>query len=344
MKNRLGLLLTGLLLFLITSCSRAIDENTIVLFTWNDYIDPQILRDFTKETGIKVHMENFSTNEDMLAKLELNPDYFDVATPGDFMIDYLIKNDKLAPLNMEEIPNADYLIDELKGLPYDPEFKYALPYAWGTVGIIYDTTKVKEPITSFSSLWDEHYTGGIIMPDSIRETIGTVLLYLGYDVNTTNPEEIKEAGEWLKKQSPLVMGYIGDATKTLMGSGEATIAVTWTGDAMVALRENPNMTYIIPEEGAILFVESFVIPKDSHKKEMAEQFINYMYRPEVAYKSWEYIAYSTPNKGTLEMLPIEEQNNKTFYPNLPNPKLQQVMDIQGNTRELYNQIWLSLKV
>jgi spermidine/putrescine-binding protein len=339
----LGALLVFLLL-LSMSCSRAIDENTIVLFTWNDYIDPQILKDFTAETGIRVHMENYSTNEDMLAKLELNPGYFDLVTPGDFMIDYLIQNNQLAELDFNNIPNARHLMPTLRNPVYDPQGKYALPYAWGTVGIIYDTTKVDAPVDSFGVLWDEKYSGSIIMPDSIRETIGTALIYLGHPVDTTNPAHLREAGELLKRQEPLVMGYIGDATKTLMSAGEATLAVTWGGDAVVALRENPNMTYVVPNEGAILFVESFIIPKDSKKKELAEAFIDYMYRPEVGYQSWEYIGYSTPNQGTFELLPLEEQRDTRWYPALPNPLLQQLRDMDNQTLELYNQIWLSLKV
>lgn len=330
-------------LILISCGANSNDENVITLFTWNDYIDPQTLKNFTKETGIKVNVEFFSNNEDMLAKLENNPSYFDVITPSDFIVDKLIQEDQLALLNYDNIPNAKYLIEEIRNPSFDIERQYALPYAWGTVGIIYDTTKVEKPITSWKSLWDPKYKGSIIMTDSIRDTVGVALLAKGYSLNTQNPKELLEAGELLAQQKPLVMGYIGDATENLMATGEATMAVLWSGDAVNAIRKNPNMTYVIPEEGSNLWEDDFIIPKNSSKKELAEAFINYMYKPEVALESWEFIGYSTPNQETLSYLPEEEQNDKRFYPDLPNPKLERMRHIDDKTLETYNEVWLLLK-
>lgn len=341
-------LLNSLLIFLsiltLISCgSYSNDENVITLFTWNDYIDPQTLKNFTKETGIKVNVEFFSNNEDMLAKLENNPNYFDVITPSDFIVDKLIQEDQLAILDYNNIPNAKYLLEELESPSFDKERQYSLPYAWGTVGIIYDTTKVEEPITSWTALWDPKYRGSIIMTDSIRDTVGVALLVKGYSLNTKNPKELLEAGEILVQQKPLVMGYIGDATENLMATGEATMAVLWSGDAVNAIRKNPNMTYVIPKEGANLWEDDFIIPKNSSRKELAELFINYMYTPEVALEAWEFIGYSTPNWGTLEMLPLEEQTDKRFYPSLPDPKLERMRHIDDKTLETYNEVWLLLK-
>jgi spermidine/putrescine transport system substrate-binding protein len=181
------------------------------------------------------------------------------------------------------------------------------------------------------------------MLDSQRDTIGVALRALGFSLNTTNPAEIEAAGDLLLEQKPLVMGYIGDATENLMAAGEATMAVLWSGDALNAIRKNPNMTYIIPREGANLWEDNFIIPQDSKKKELAEAFINYMYRPEVGYESWEYIGYSTPNQGTFELLPLEEQQDLRWYPEIEDPRFEMNRDLDEETLQIYHQVWLKIK-
>ncbi|KAL0265454.1 UNVERIFIED_CONTAM: hypothetical protein PYX00_010812 [Menopon gallinae] len=340
------LLTSILLLFLVllSACNRQMDENTLVLFTWNDYFDPQVIEDFSKEKGVKVHVEYFSTNEELLAKFENNKSYYDLLTPSDHLVDKLIQEDLLTPLDYTHIPNAKtYLMPCLKQVAYDPSRTYSLPYAWGTVGILYDKSKVTQSVDSWQILWDPKYKGQIIMTDSLRDTIGVALKLLGYSLNTADRKALEEAGALLKKQAPLLMGYFGDATEMLMSAGEASLAVMWSGEALNAMRRNPNMNYVIPKEGANLWEDDFVVPRDSRKKELAYEFINYMYRPESAYKNWQFLAYSTPNIKTFEMLPEHERNDKRWYPDLPNTRLETLRALTNKELELYNKVWLELK-
>lgn len=327
------------------ACGKKIDDNTIVLFTWNDYMNPQVIQDFTKETGIKVKVEFFSNNEDMLAKMKRNPSYYDIITPSDYIVDHLVKKNMLAPLDFSKIPNSKYLIEPLKNPVYDTKGEYSLPYAWGTVGIIYDKTKVTSPIDSWNALWNSEYSGSIIMSDSIRETIGISLKSLGYSIQTRDPKILQEAKELLKKQVPLVMGYIGDETEDLMGHGEATLAVLWSGDAVNSMRKNPNMDYVIPKEGTILWTDCFIIPRSSHKKSLSEAFINYMYKPESGYRNWEFIGYSTPNKETWNLLPENVRIDPRWYPAIDRKDsfFEVNLDLDPEILAIYNEIWMEIK-
>lgn len=330
---------------LLLSMSSALAEGVVNVFNWEDYISEETLRLFTKETGIRVDYMNFTTNEDMLVQVRTQPGAFDVIFPSDYIVERLIAEDRLEELNFENIPNSSYTLDWLQNPAYDPEHKYSIPYMWGTVGILYNTTKVMDPVTSWDILWDENYKGTVFMLDSIRDTLGLALKSLGYSMNTRNPLEIEAAKQKLitQKSSGMVKAYQVDETKDKMVAGEGALAVVWSGDAQYAIDLNPDLAYAIPEEGSNIWVDAMVIPKGAKNKENAEKFIDFMCRPDIAQLNSQKIGYSSPN--TEAIILMGEDYAKQLTTNPPQEilaKSEFFSDIQDFI-EFYNAIWLEVK-
>lgn len=330
---------------LLLSMSSALAEGVVNVFNWEDYISEETLRLFTKETGIRVDYMNFTTNEDMLVQVRTQPGAFDVIFPSDYIVERLIAEDRLEELNFENIPNSSYTLDWLQNPAYDPEHKYSIPYMWGTVGILYNTTKVDEPVTSWGILWDEKYKDSVFMMDSIRDTLGITLKYLGFSMNTRNPIEIEAAKDKLieQKVEGIQKAYQVDETKDKMVAGEAALAVVWSGDAQYAIDLNPDLAYAIPEEGSNIWVDAMVIPKGAKNKENAEKFIDFMCRPEIAQLNSQKIGYSSPNTEAIILMGEDYANQLTTNP--PQEilaKSEFFSDIQDFI-EFYNAIWLEVK-
>ena len=295
------------------SSNNTADNGTVYFYNCGDYIDEDLLAKFTKETGIKVDYSTYDTNEIMYQKLKSTPGSYDLVIPSDYMIEKMIKEDMVEKLDFNNIPNYEYIDDTYKNLSYDPNNEYSVPYMWGTIGIIYDPAVVTEPVTSWDILWNTKYSGKqVIMFDSMRDTIAIGLDKLGYSINSTNPDEIAAATDELVKQKqtmdPL---YYVDEVKDKMINGEAALATVWSGDAAYIMSENPELKYVIPEEGSNKWFDAMVIPKGSKNKENAEKLINFLTDPENSKQNVDYIGYSTPNKATYEMLDDEV---KKSYP------------------------------
>lgn len=347
MVNRLlCLLAVGVVSVSFTGCSSSGSNGKVVVYNWGDYIDPEVNDQFTKETGIKVVYSEYANNEEMYASVEPGNVSYDVLFPSDYMIEKMINNNMLQKMDMSKIPNYEKINAEFKGLPYDANNEYSVPYMWGTMGIVYDTTKVTEPVTSWDILWDSKYDDQIFMYDSERDSIMVALKKLGYSMNTRNEQELEEAKALLIEQAPLVLAYVGDEGKNKMINGEATLMLAWAGDAMVMLEENPNLAYVVPEEqGSNWFVDGIVIPNNATNVEEAYEYINFLCRPDVAAKNAEYIGYSTPINEAKELLPDEIKNSEVAYPDaslLSNPKMEMFND-PSNIVELYSSIWTQVK-
>ena len=307
-----SLISIGLLSSCVSSNNTA-DNGTVYFYNCGDYIDEDLLAKFTKETGIKVDYSTYDTNEIMYQKLKSTPGSYDLVIPSDYMIEKMIKEDMVEKLDFNNIPNYEYIDDTYKNLSYDPNNEYSVPYMWGTIGIIYDPAVVTEPVTSWDILWNTKYSGKqVIMFDSMRDTIAIGLDKLGYSINSTNPDEIAAATDELVKQKqtmdPL---YYVDEVKDKMINGEAALATVWSGDAAYIMSENPELKYVIPEEGSNKWFDAMVIPKGSKNKENAEKLINFLTDPENSKQNVDYIGYSTPNKATYELLDDEV---KKSYP------------------------------
>lgn len=297
---------------LMTGCGKD-NREKVYVYNWGEYIDPDVKELFEKETGIKVVYEEFEQNEDMYARIKAGAVQYDVVCPSDYMIQRMIDEDLLAEINFDNIPNIQNIDPAyLKSSQnFDPENKYSVPYCWGTLGILYNKTMVDEPVDSWGILFDEKYSGNILMMDSVRDAFGIALAYLGYDINSTDETQINEAMDLLKKQYPLVQAYVVDQVRDKMIGGEASIGVIYSGEAIFTQRENSDLEYVVPKEGSNVWIDGWVIPKNCRNKENAEAFINFMCDGDIALKNFEYITYSTPNTVAREKITDEDIKNST---------------------------------
>lgn len=301
----------------LTACGD--DSKTLHVLIWGDYMNPDIITQFEKQTGYKVKSQTLTSNEEMLIKLSSPDCIYDVCFPSDYVIEKLIANDMLAELNKDNIPNLRNIDERFLEISnqFDPGNKYSVPYMWGTVGIVYNTEMVKEPVDSWSILWNEEYAGQVLMYDSMRDSIGITLLKLGYDINTRNPDEVEEARDELIAQQGIRKGFFDDDIKNMMIGNQGALAVVYSGDAMLCIDEengNPNLAYAVPKEGSNVWFDNIIIPKTSTKKAMAEKFIDFLCDAEVAKANTEYIGYSTPNKAALELMDESWTGNYVYNP------------------------------
>ncbi len=318
-------------------------QDVINVYNWGDYIDESVLADFEAETGIKVNYEMFATNEDMYVKMKQGGTQYDVVFPSDYMIERMIDEDLIQKMDVSKMENYKYIMDEFKGMDYDPTDEYSIPYMWGTVGILYNTDMVKEPVDSWDILWDQKYEKQILMMDSQRDTLMVALKKLGYSMNTRNTDELEEAKQLLIDQKPLVLAYVGDNVKDMMIAEEAAIAVVWSGEAVTVMGEKDNMAYAYPKEGTNLWFDSIVIPKNAQNVDGAHKFIDFLNRPEIAFKNTDYIGYSTPNSGAIDLVTEEMRANNAYYPEVEKLNNYEIFKDPGAFIEEYNRAWTELK-
>lgn len=319
----------------------------IYVYNWGEYIDPEVIEMFEEETGYKVHYEEFETNEDMYSVVEKGARVYDVICPSDYMIEKMLENDLLAEINFDNVPNISHIgkqyLESAKG--FDPENKYSVPYCWGTVGICYNKTMVDEEVNSWSILFDEKYKGEILMQNSVRDAYCVALSYLGYSINTMDKSELKEATELLIDQKPLVQAYVVDQVRDKMIRNAAALAVIYSGEAIYMQEENPNLDYVVPDEGSNVWIDGWVIPKDCQNKEAAEAWINFMCRPDIALKNFEYITYSTPNESARALIEDEEiRNSQIAFPDnsvLARCTVYNYLGKEGD--KLYDNYWTKVK-
>ena len=321
--------------------------NQVIVYNWGEYLDPEVITLFEKETGINVVYEEFETNEIMYPKVQSGAIAYDVVCPSDYMIQRMIENDLLAELNFDNIPNVKNIGQEYfkQSRQFDSENKYSVPYCWGTVGILYNKTMVDEPIDSWSVLWDEKYIDNILMQDSVRDAFAVALKYKGHSLNSTDLDELEEAKELLIEQKPLVQAYVIDQVRDKMIGNEAAIGVIYSGEAIYTQLENPNLEYVIPKEGSNVWIDSWVIPKNAKHKENAEAFINFLCRPDIAKMNFDYITYSTPNTSARVL--IEDtaiRNSKIAFPDASELERCETFQFLGDKNDaIYNKLWREIK-
>lgn len=342
-KKILSILLSLVMIFSLVSCKKDI-KDVVYVYNWGEYIDESLLRDFEKETGIKVVYEVFEQNEDMYMKLKNGGSNYDVVVPSDYMIERMISENMLEEIDREKIPNFKNITEDFLNEDYDPEGKYSIPYLWGTVGIVYNSKLIDEKVDSWNILWDEKYKDEIIMMNSTRDSIGVALIKNNYSMNSRNIDELNKAKEDLIKQKPLVFAYLVDETKSQMVNGEAKLAVMYSGDALTAMEENENLRYVVPKEGSNIWFDSMCIPKGAKNKENAEKFIDYILRPEVSVAIGEYVGYSLPNKEGVKLLPEDMQNDEVAYPNLKELPKMEVFKDPKDINSVYDDIWAEVKL
>lgn len=318
----------------------------LTVFNWYDYIDPDVIELFEQETGISVKYANFTTNEEMYTKLEAGAGTYDVIFPSEYMIERMIANDMLEELDLDSMPNIQNLLSSLQVPSYDPGNKHSVPYMWGTLGILYNTEMVEEEITSWAVLFDEKYAGNVIMMNSMRDTLGIALKYQGHSMNTRSEEELSAAKDLLiqQKQDKIECGYLLDETKDKMVGGEAAIGIVYSGDAQYAIEKNENLRYVVPEEGSNIWVDGMCIPKGSKNKEAAEQFIDFMCRPDVAQMNFDYIYYCSPIQQVVDGLSEEDAAMDTLNPSEEIVSRCEFFNDVSDCMALYENAWMEVRL
>ena len=330
------------------------DAGELYVYNWGEYIDETVIDEFEEETGIKVVYDLYETNEEMYPVIEAGGVNYDVICPSDYMIQKMIENDLLAELNFDNIPNISEIDPEFmeRSKAFDPENKYSVPYTWGTVGILYNTSMVapEDVPTKWADLWDEKFKGEILMQDSVRDAFMVALKSLGYSMNIKSESELQEAKGLLIQQKPLVQAYVVDQVRDKMIGGEAAIGVIYSGemlyiqDEVASLGLDYDLEYVLPEEGTNVWIDSWVIPKNAKNKENAEKWIDFLCRPDIAKMNFEYITYATPNKGAFDLLDEEIQNDKAVFPDIDSLKNCEVFQYLGDDVDsIYNNLWKEVK-
>lgn len=319
-------------------------SKTLYYFTWADYVGPELLEAFERRTDVKVVVDTFSSNEELLAKLQSGASGYDVMVPSDFMVSVMIKQGLLAELDAAKIPNARKLIAVLDALPVDPEHRFSVPYLWGTVGIGYDSSVIPTPPDSWAVLWDERYKGKISMLNDQREVFGAVLRSMGESMNTRDPAVIERAKARLLEQKPLVKTYTSDHFDHLLASGEVVLAHGWGGQVARAMALKPSIKYVVPKEGATIWADCLVVPRTSRNKELAMEFINYLLDPEVAARTSERLLFASTNREARVLVKAGVRDNPAVYPDeAALGRLEWMTDVGGALRS-YDRAWTELKM
>lgn len=323
-----------------------ISSKNIYFYNWGDYIDPEILRDFEKETGYHIIYETFDSNEAMMAKIEQGKTSYDLAFPSEYTVEMMRDKGMLKELDHSKIKGLSNIDQRFLNLSYDPNNKYSIPYFWGSFGVIYNNKKYDESdFDSWKKLWDKKYEGEILSFDGARETLGIGLLAKGRSLNEKDEKILRETKNDLVPFMKNVKALLADEIRMYMAQEEADIGITFSGEAAMAQEINENLSYTIPKEGSNIWFDNIVIPKTSKNTKGAYELINYLLRPDVAAKNADYVWYSTPNKKAMELISPEARENKTLYPDddIIN-KLEVFKDLGKETTILYNDLFLDLKI
>ena len=321
-------------------------SDTLKLFTWGEYLGENVISDFEEQFGVNVIIEYFDSNEMMYTKLQ-GGDSYDVLIPSDYMIQRLIAEDMLQPIDKSLIPNMEVLTDGVKNLAFDPENEYSVPYFWGTVGLVYNTQNVPAELIEEQG-WDilknTDYAGDIYMYDSERDSFMVALKALGYSMNTENDEEIDEAYQWLLELNDTMdPAYVTDEVIDNMMNGTKDIAVVYSGDAAVVLDENPDMDFFMPEEGTNVWCDSMVIPSNAQNPLLAHEFINFMLTYDAAYDNTITVGYASTNDEVLHDVAENEYAENSAYLPRENYEKDEVFVDNEVMRQKLSQLWLKVK-
>ena len=325
--------------------------------SWGEYIAEELIDEFEERTGITVNYQTCESNEALYSLLEMGGADFDVIVPSDYMIARLIREGMLAEINYDNIPNYALIDPNLQNLSYDPENKYTVPYAWGTLGIIYNTTLIDEPITSWSAMFDTQYAGQVLMINNSRDALCAALLCLGYDINTTDEGQLNEAYQLLAdaKNAGVYQAFVMDQVFQKMEAGNASIAMYYAGDYLAMLENNEDLAYVIPDEGANWFVDAMCVLKSSQHMAEAEEWINFICSTTSSLANLDYLWYGSPNIEAREQYPDyyfeqydEEVDEETldiiFPPEEVLERCQMYTDLPQETLIIYNDLWTKLGV
>ena len=356
-KVAAGGLACVLLAVLIFTGSAARSDRVVNVCSWGEYIDEDLITQFEEETGIRVNYQTAESNEALYSLIKMGGADFDVIVPSDYMIGRLIEEGMLAELDYSAIPNYALIDDQYKGLSYDPENKYTVPYTWGTVGIIYNTTMVSEPITSWSAMFDEQYAGQVLMINNSRDALMAALCCLGYDINTTDEGQLEEAFQLIydAKEKGVYQAFVMDEIFGKMEGGNAAIAMYYAGDYLTMLDNNEDLAYVVPEEGSNWFVDAMCVLKSSQHQDEAAEWINFIAGTDANLANMDYIWYASPNAEALAEYPAyyEEEYGEPLDEEIYNimaappevlARCELYINLPQETLKFYNDLWTRLGI
>lgn len=305
-------------LFLLTGCGKTSPQQTtereLNLYIWSAYVSQQILEEFEKQTGIRVHYDTYDSNEALLEKLQSGAADYDVVAPSNESVTTMTKMQLLEELDQKSLPNLKNIASRFRNLSYDPQNRHSIPFMWGTTGIGYNKTKVTEPVDSWEILWDPKYRGRILMLDDAWESIGVALKWKGYSIMSTNPAELLEAKNLLLRQKPLVKMYNSSNFDEILLSGDVWLAHGWSGQLAKVTDQDPNFAYIVPKEGSVIWIDNLAIAKSARHKKEAHQFLNFSMDPFIAAKITNNTGYASPNEAAKAYIKPAILLDKARYP------------------------------
>ena len=297
---------------LLAGCGKK--DETLKLFSWSEYVPQAVIDKFTEETGIKVAVENYSSNEEMLAKLLAGGGAYDLIQPSEYTVQAMIKENLLQELDQEKIPNLKNLAPEFRNMPFDPNNKFSVPWMAGFVGIVYNAEVVPGPIVSYKDVFTDEHAGRIVVLDDAREIVTWGLATAGIPINDVSDENLATITPLLKDWLGKVKVFDSDSPKTAISNGDTDIGIVWSGEGALLFAENPKFQWVMPVEGVHMFVDNLAIPKTSRNKDKAEAFINFILRPDISKMISDEFPYYNPNLEARALLSPEQLNNPASYP------------------------------
>lgn len=321
--------------------------DTLTIYNWGEYIDPELIDQFEEETGIHVIYETFDSNEAMMTKVQQGGSSYDIAVPSEYAIEMMMEDDLLIEIDHSKIPNLANIDPFFLDKAFDPGNKYSIPYFWGTVGVVYNPNYIDESLTfeTWQDLWDPSLKEKVFLVDGAREVIGMGLNSLGESLNAKDDVLLRQATDRLKELAPNVKAVIGDEVTNLMINNEAYVAVTFSGQAADMMWENEDLEFSTPLEGSNLWFDNMVIPKTAANVEGAHEFINFMLDAEVGAQNTDYVGYSSPNAASWELLDPEVVEDERFYPGEEQRENLEVYENLGlHWLGKYNELFLEFKM
>lgn len=345
-KQIMKLFIKGLILSAISFASVSQANNQVLnVYAWGGYLPEASLKAFEKQEGVTINYSTFENNESMYTKLKLlNGGGYDVVFASAYFIEKMGREGLLTKLDHSQIPNMQDTMPGLLGQGHDPKNDYSLPYIWGVTAISYNEGLVETPPVRWADLWDAKYAQQVMLIDDIRDVFGMALKLNGYSINTKNEDEIKKAYESLVALQNNVLLYNSDAPQVPYVSGEVSVGMQWNGNAFQGQVEMPELKFVMPEEGAVLWMDNYTIPSGSENKELAHKFINFMYQPENQAEIVQSLGYASATKGGRDLLPAELKNNLTIFPNEEDmAKGEFINDVGAETLAIYEKYWQRLR-
>lgn len=356
-KVTAGVLACALAAVLIVTGAAARSDRVVNVCSWGEYIDEELITEFEEQTGIRVNYQTAESNEALYSLIKMGGADFDVIVPSDYMIGRLIEEDMLAPLDYSAIPNYALIDSQYKSLSFDPDNRYTVPYTWGTVGIIYNTAMVDEPITSWGAMFDEKYAGQVLMINNSRDALMAALCYLGYDINTTDEAQLSEAFQLIydAKEKGVYQAFVMDEIFGKMEGGNAAIAMYYAGDYLTMLENNEDLAFVVPEEGSNWFVDAMCVLNSSQHKAEAMEWINFIAGTDANLANMDYIWYASPNADALAQYPAyyeelygepldEEIYNIMAAPPEVLRRCELYINLPQETLKFYNDLWTRLGI